>query len=193
MDSNSTPIINLLCRCNSQYWLCHQSFFSANTKTNGKKWCGNTRLINNRFLLIIVMSIISWFVKKFIWFTYKENSSEIKLCNSVWCQMQYLTCNKLRYRCIQYIKGWMKSIPYSGIVWRGESLANWLVLSIWQKKVWQINRSANRLLIVSTNLVWRITDNSPYSPNFPAVKLSCYTVNCLQFVSFTDHNNRSTA
>ena len=34
----------------------------------------------------------------------------------------------------------------------GESLANWLVLSIWRKKVQQINRFANRLSIISTNL-----------------------------------------
>ena len=43
-------------------------------------------------------------------------------------------------------------IPYGGKVWWEESLANWLVSSIWQKKVWRINRSANRLLIISTNL-----------------------------------------
>ena len=35
---------------------------------------------------------------------------------------------------------------------QGESLANWLFSSTWQKKVWQINRQANRLLIVRTNL-----------------------------------------
>ena len=29
---------------------------------------------------------------------------------------------------------------------------NWLFSSLWQKKVWRINRSANRLLIASTNL-----------------------------------------
>ena len=34
----------------------------------------------------------------------------------------------------------------------GENLVNRLVSSIWRKKVWQINRSANRLLIISTNL-----------------------------------------
>ena len=43
-------------------------------------------------------------------------------------------------------------ITYGGKVWWEESLANWLVSSIWQKKVWRINRSANRLLIISTNL-----------------------------------------
>ena len=41
-------------------------------------------------------------------------------------------------------------------IWRetlaGGTLANWLILSIWRKKVWQINRSANRLLMISTNL-----------------------------------------
>ena len=39
-------------------------------------------------------------------------------------------------------------IPYGGKVWLGESLANWLLSSIWRKKVWWINRSANRLLIM---------------------------------------------
>ena len=34
----------------------------------------------------------------------------------------------------------------------GGSLANWLVSNIWRNKVWRINISANRLLIVSTNL-----------------------------------------
>ena len=46
------------------------------------------------------------------------------------------------------------SLPYSG-------------------KVWRINRSGNRLLIVSTNwmvLVWQIMDDSPHSANFPAIR-----------------------
>ena len=34
----------------------------------------------------------------------------------------------------------------------GERLANWLFSNFWQKKVWQINGSANRLLIESINL-----------------------------------------
>ena len=33
-----------------------------------------------------------------------------------------------------------------------------------------MNRSTNRLSIVITNLVWRIKDNSPNSPNFPAIR-----------------------
>ena len=44
------------------------------------------------------------------------------------------------------------SIPYSGKVWQGETLANLLFLSIWRKKVWRMNRIANRLSIVTTNL-----------------------------------------
>ena len=43
-------------------------------------------------------------------------------------------------------------VPYSGKVWQGETLVNLLLLSIWQKKVWRMNRSANRLSIVTTNL-----------------------------------------
>ena len=41
---------------------------------------------------------------------------------------------------------------YSEKVWWGKCLVNLLFLSIWQKIFWQINRSANRLLIVSANL-----------------------------------------
>ena len=46
----------------------------------------------------------------------------------------------------------LNDVPYSGKVWQGESLTSWLFSSIWQKKVWRINRSANRLSIVSTKL-----------------------------------------
>ena len=47
--------------------------------------------------------------------------------------------------------------------------------SVWQKKVWRMNRSAKGLLIITTNLVWQIADdstNSPtfYLPNFPAIQ-----------------------
>ena len=67
-------------------------------------------------------------------------------------------------------------IPYSGKVWWGESLANQLFSSIWRKKVWRINRSANRLLIVCTSLDGFSLDNSPNSPNFHPTKFSRYTV-----------------
>ena len=43
-------------------------------------------------------------------------------------------------------------VPYSRKVWQGESLANRLFLNLWRKKVWWINRPANKLFIVSTNL-----------------------------------------
>ena len=62
-----------------------------------------------------------------------------------------------------------KHIPYTRKVWRVESLVNLLFSSIWQKKVWQMNRSAKGLLIVTTNLAWRIADDSPNSPNLPAI------------------------
>ena len=52
-----------------------------------------------------------------------------------------------------------------------ESLANSLFSSIWRKKVWRINRSANRLLIVSTNL-----DRFSLVNHGRFAKLSCYTV-----------------
>ena len=43
-------------------------------------------------------------------------------------------------------------LPYGRKVWQWERLVNLLFLSLWQKKVWQINRSAKRLLIISTYL-----------------------------------------
>ena len=39
----------------------------------------------------------------------------------------------------------LSDVPYSGKVWRGECLANLLFLSVWQEKVWQMNRSAKGL------------------------------------------------
>ena len=69
-------------------------------------------------------------------------------------------------------------IPYSGKVQRGESLANWLFSRIWQKKVWRINRLANRLLIVSTKL-----DSLVNHWWFAKIaKLSRYTVSNKSFV-----------
>ena len=43
-------------------------------------------------------------------------------------------------------------VSHSGKVWRGECLANSLFSSVWQKKVWRMNRSAKELLIVTTTL-----------------------------------------
>ena len=43
-------------------------------------------------------------------------------------------------------------IPYSEKVWQGECLANLPFSSIWQKKVWRMNRSAKELLIVTITL-----------------------------------------
>jgi len=31
-------------------------------------------------------------------------------------------------------------LRYSGKIWQGKSLANLLILSIWRRKVWQMNR-----------------------------------------------------
>ena len=56
----------------------------------------------------------------------------------------------------------------------GESLVNWLFSSIWQKKIWWMNRSANRLLIVCTNLNDFSLVNHGWFAKF--AKLSCYTV-----------------
>ena len=54
----------------------------------------------------------------------------------------------------------------------GEGLANWLISSIWRNKVWWIDRSANRLLIVSTNLDGLSLANFGWFANF--AKLSHY-------------------
>ena len=55
---------------------------------------------------------------------------------------------------------------YSWKVWWGEVGESTLFRHL-AKKVWQISRSTKRSLIVSTNLVWGIMDNSPNSPHFP--------------------------
>ena len=70
-------------------------------------------------------------------------------------------------------------LPYSGKVWQGENLTNWFFLSLWRKKVLQINRSANRLFIVSTNLGGFSLANHRWFVKFAKLspaKLSCYTV-----------------
>ena len=72
-------------------------------------------------------------------------------------------------------------VPYSGKVWRRECLANLLFSSVWQKKVWRMNRSAKWLLIVTTTLVWEIADDSP---NFLPDKLSHYAVISLYSKAF---------
>ena len=45
-------------------------------------------------------------------------------------------------------------ILYSGKVWWAECLANLLFSSIWQKKVWRMNRLAKGLSMVTTNFGW---------------------------------------
>ena len=72
-----------------------------------------------------------------------------------------------------------KGLPYSRKVLQGKTLVNWLFSYFWRRKVWGINRSANRLLIII--LIWMvlvlwIMDDSPNLPNFPPAKLSCYMV-----------------
>ena len=62
-----------------------------------------------------------------------------------------------------------KQVPYSGKVWRGETLVNWVCSNLW----W-INRSANRLFIVSTNLDDFSLANHRQFAKF--TKLSRYTV-----------------
>ena len=57
-----------------------------------------------------------------------------------------------------------------------ESLAMLLSSSIWQK-VWQLNRSARRILIVRTNLVgFSLANHRLFTKLFPPTKLSHYMV-----------------
>ena len=72
----------------------------------------------------------------------------------------------------------LNDVPY----WRGESLANWLFSSIWQKKVWRINRSANRLSIVSTKLDGFSLANHEQFAKF--AKLSRYTVAEMNHINY---------
>ena len=58
----------------------------------------------------------------------------------------------------------------------GECLANLLFLSIWQKKVWRMNRSAKGLLIATTTLDGFSLAIAKNSPDFLAAKLSHYIV-----------------
>jgi len=44
------------------------------------------------------------------------------------------------------------NIPYSGKAWWGESLVSLLALSIWQKRVWRMNRFSQKVIIVNRNL-----------------------------------------
>ena len=73
----------------------------------------------------------------------------------------------------------LKALPYSMKVWQEECLANLLCPRVWQKIVWQMLRSANRLLIVRTKLndfslanyrcFAKFGKNFPL-PNFPAIQ-----------------------
>ena len=70
-------------------------------------------------------------------------------------------------------------------------MANWLFSSIWQKKFWQINRSANRLLIVSINLDgFSLVNHRQFAKLFPT-KLSRYTVQIFRAPMFNEWNERT--
>jgi len=61
----------------------------------------------------------------------------------------------------------------------GQKLVNLLILNISWKKVWQINRFSQKVIIIVEIwmiLVWRIKDNSPILPNFIPAKLSHYMI-----------------
>ena len=71
-------------------------------------------------------------------------------------------------------------IPYSGKVWRGECLVNLFFSSVWQKKIWWMNRSAKGLLIINTTLDGFSLANCRRFAEF--AKLSRYTVYCTYYV-----------
>ena len=75
-------------------------------------------------------------------------------------------------------------VPYSGKVWWGEYLANLLFSSIWQKKVWRMNRSAKELLIITTNLDGFSLANRRQFAKF--AKLSRYMV-CMHIHMYMHH------
>ena len=69
---------------------------------------------------------------------------------------------------------------FSGKVWwREGGFGKVTLLSIWQKKVWQINRSANRILIESASLDrFSLANHQQFAKlaKLSPAKLSCYTV-----------------
>ena len=66
-------------------------------------------------------------------------------------------------------------LPYNGKVWWGECLANLLFSSVWWNQVWRMNRSAKRLLIVTTTMDGFSLANRRWStkfmPNFLPITL----------------------
>ena len=114
----------------------------------------------------ISVYIYAWLSKVKLFCTYTHAKSEI--------YTQYL--------CMVFL--------LANTIW-GEILANWLVLSIWWKKIWRINKSANRWLIISTNLdVFSLANHGQFakfanvSPHqsFPpyGINLSMSTSNCAE-------------
>ena len=67
-----------------------------------------------------------------------------------------------------------KLLPYSGKVWQRESLANSLVMSVWQGKVWRMHRFSHKVIIISKNLDGFSLGNYEQFAKF--AKLSHYTV-----------------
>ena len=104
-------------------------------------------------------------------------------------------------------------IPYSGKVWQAECLANLLFSSVWQKKVWRMNRSAKGLSMVTINLggfslancrrFAKFAKLSPrqafplhsmlHSPNFPIAKVFSiwYVTVCCLFLVVTEQSSSS--
>ena len=78
------------------------------------------------------------------------------------------------------------SVLYGGKFWQGNTLASWLVLSIWEKKIWWINRLANGLLMINTNLDgFSLPNHGRFAKfaNVSSTKVSLHTV-FIMFVIF---------
>ena len=48
--------------------------------------------------------------------------------------------------------GGIAEITYSGKVWQGETLENLFLLSVWQRRVWRMNRLRHKVIIITTAL-----------------------------------------
>ena len=74
----------------------------------------------------------------------------------------------------------IQEFPYSGKVWRGECLVN---SSVWRKKVWQMNRSAKWLLIVTTTLDGFSLANCRQFAKFAKLSAIWYMLDVISFQS----------
>ena len=79
----------------------------------------------------------------------------------------------LKYK-LATVKADPSTFGSDAVVWQGECLANLLFSGVWWKKVWRMNESVKRLLIVTATLDGFSLANrkqfAKYAPNFPAIR-----------------------